>query len=369
MNDIEKANIIVSQCERRGINLCCDFESWTNIAFALSTLGEEGRPLFHRLACMDEAYKENENDKKFTNAMRTNKDINFATFIYHAKCNGVDVSSLKDDDTYSIERHRVKPQRRIQPVDDIPINLIRRSTSAKNGLCDYLSAFVAQDSLSKAVSRYYVAGTRAGETIFPQIDAKGRCRTGKVIAYDSITGHRIKERGADWLHTRYCRKIRKEPSGYNLKQCLFGEHLLPQYPETSVCIVEAEKTAFVCSMVWPDSVWVATGGMQGFTEERLLPLATRRVVVFPDADATECWRGKAQCIPFARTWAFSNWAKDEAAGSKRDIADLMLGYIKQHPEVLHKHVPTPEEILAGMKRKNPAFGLLCEKLDLEIVAV
>jgi len=90
------AGYITSQCEMRGINLCGNFGDWTKVAFSLADLGEDGRPLFHRLASMDERYRQRENDLKFTNALRTASRVGFATLIYMAKQNGINLADIKE---------------------------------------------------------------------------------------------------------------------------------------------------------------------------------------------------------------------------------------------------------------------------------
>ncbi len=370
MNDLEKANIIVAHCEQMGVNLCNGFDNWTTTAFALSTLGEAGRDLFHRLARMDEAYKEIENEKKFANAMRTNRRISFATFLHHAEQCGVNVRELLNRSEHAAHEFKERGKlptvavRRVAPapVDNIPINLIERSQGTLNALCQYLCGLLGEHRVDEAVKRYRVGSTRQGETIFPQIDRNGNCRTAKVVAYDANSGHRIKERGADWLHSRWMKMQGKTSADYNLLQCLFGEHLLVQFPTATVCIVEAEKTAFLCSMIWTDVVWVATGGIQGFTEERLFPLATRKVLVFPDADAYACWQEKTHSISFASSWTFSNWSANEPEGSKRDIADIILEQIASEKQ------QSPEARLAELRRKNKAIDLLCSRFELVVVS-
>ncbi len=81
------------------------------------------------------------------------------------------------------------------------------------------------------------------------------------MRYDSTTGHRLKgQAGAiDWVHSRM-KKSGDLPQDWELTQCLFEEHLLTKHPEQPVAVVEAEKTAFVCSAFIPSFVWVATGG-------------------------------------------------------------------------------------------------------------
>ena len=176
------------------------------------------------------------------------------------------------------------------------------------------------------MAQYHLRGTKKGKTIFPQIDHEGFCRTAKIIDYDKA-GHRIKPKWGDkvdWVHSRYMKMQGKKSSDFNLVQCLFGEHLLPKRPNDIVCLVEGEKTAVVCSMVFPEQVWVSCGGKHGLNPERCKPLAGRRVLVFPDADAVEEWSEKIKALGFCRSVRLSDWAKDEPEGSKRDIADLIL---------------------------------------------
>ena len=151
------------------------------------------------------------------------------------------------------------------------------------------------------------------------------CRTGKVMNYGA-DGHRIKGQidAVDWLHARLMKKQGKQASDFHLRQCLFGEHLLPKRPKDVVCLTESEKAAIIASIVFPKFVWVSCGGKQGITPERCKPLAGRDVIVYADADATAEWKEKIKKLDYCRSISLSDWAKNEPQGSKRDIADLIL---------------------------------------------
>ena len=71
-----------------------------------------------------------------------------------------------------------------------------------------------------------------GTTVFWQIDTNNKVRTGKLIKYNPSNGKRIKN-NTNWVHSVL--KI----SNFNLKQCLFGEHLLNQFPNKTIGIVES----------------------------------------------------------------------------------------------------------------------------------
>ena len=51
-------------------------------------------------------------------------------------------------------------------------------------------------------------------------------------------------------------------------------------------MVEAEKTAVIMSEVKPEYLWLATGGKTELNVAKLKPLASRRVILFPDTDET-----------------------------------------------------------------------------------
>jgi hypothetical protein len=74
--------------------------------------------------------------------------------------------------------------------------------------------------------------------------------------------------------------------------CLFGLHLLREEEIgmkedgrlPTVAVVEAEKTAVIMSEVFPQYLWMATGGLSNLNEYALFPLRHHRVILFPDTD-------------------------------------------------------------------------------------
>lgn len=318
------AEYIINQCELRGINLCGNFEDWTKVAFALADLGEQGRPLFHRLASVSENYRRRENDLKFTNAIRTASRVKFPTLIYMAKKAGIDLADIHT----SQEWHRPirkAPQRHIIPkVDYLPIDLVKDAQIGRNTLvCDYLCHFFDLVDVLDACNAYMIRSTPLQECVFPQIDTLGRLRTAKIIPYGT-DGHRIKERHADWLHSRYMKAQGQTAQDFHLQQCLFGEHLLQDRPTAQVSLVEAEKSALICSIAFPDAVWLATGGKMNLNADHCKCLAGHDVIIYADADATQEWTERAKALTYCRSVKVSEWAKDEPQGSKRDLADVVM---------------------------------------------
>lgn len=152
-------------------------------------------------------------------------------------------------------------------------------------------------------------------TVFWQIDAANRYRSGKMICYGD-DGHRLD--GVDWVHT-YLRMGK----GYNLVQVFFGEHQL-SYKEDidTLCIVEAEKTAVIACMHRPDLHWMAAGAMHGINDYKMKRVMNhyKRIIFFPDAhtDAYERWDKQARKYHVAINTALG----DNMDGI--DIADVLL---------------------------------------------
>ena len=224
------------------------------------------------------------------------------------------------------ENERKKNTSPPRPICTIPEWVVEQSLS--NGIrADHVKWLINTYGIVEAeriVEMYGVGATEQGRTIFWQRDIEGRVRAGKIMAYDTITGHRIKEQGAiGWVHAI----LRREgvlPEEWELTQSLYGEHLLRQYPDKIVAVVEAYKTAHVGAILMPDMVWLATDSLQGLTAERLASLKGRRVIFFPDeGKGYELWRDRlpqiAQDVGFRYQLSLFMEGKEEGS----DIADLV----------------------------------------------
>ena len=121
------------------------------------------------------------------------------------------------------------------------------------------------------------------------------CRTGKIMKYNPTTGKRIKDPDAkfkiNWVHS-LLKKNGTLDESWQLTQCLFGEHLLPQHPDKPIALIESEKTAIICSGLMPQYLWLATGGKSQLSQEKLSVLAGRKTIAFPDIDGYEEWKKK-----------------------------------------------------------------------------
>lgn len=162
---------------------------------------------------------------------------------------------------------------------------------------DNLSKFLIQqfgnNKAHEIKNKYHIGKSSLwkGATVFWQMDANGKIRTGKIMHYDSITGKRIKRRN-DWVHNQL--KERGHISSFNLVQCYFGEHLLARCPKSPIAIVESEKTAIICSLYFPEMLWLASGSLQGISINKSKVLKGRKVFLFPDLKGLDLWLKKAK---------------------------------------------------------------------------
>ena len=209
-----------------------------------------------------------------------------------------------------------------------------------------------------------------GATVFWQTDRDDNVRAGKIMGYDAVTGHRIKEpfNQVSWVHS-----VRKVPD-FRMKQRLFGEHLLSATSAAMsakpvamsakpVAIVESEKTALVAAHFIPDFIWLATGGMHGcFNSEAMQVLDGRDVILFPDLKATEEWRRRlpileSVCKRATCSDLLEKIATNEQRSQGLDIADFLL------------MEDTPQMILARMIERNPVLQTFIDTFGLELVDV
>lgn len=257
--------------------------------------------------------------------------------------------------------HTRKVVQQEQPTSYIDRGLMERTLSnySINPLFVFLTGIIGKEETER-IFRLYKVGTSkkwGGATVYWQIDRHGRVRSGKVMLYNSTDGHRVKEPHSfvSWVHSEL------HLQNFNMKQCLFGEHLLPQYPSKPVAIVESEKSALISAHFMSDFIWLATGGIHGcFKEENIQVLKNRSVMLCPDLGAFEAWKAKipmlsAVCSKVIISEHLELVATEEQRKSGLDIADFLL------------MTETPVMALQRMIKRNPCIGTLIERLQLELV--
>ena len=158
-----------------------------------------------------------------------------------------------------------------------------------------------------------------------------------------------------WVHTELGLEH------FNMKQCLFGEHLLTDYPIKAVAIVESEKSALVASHFMPDFIWLATGGIHGcFKADTVGVLKNRAVLLCPDLGAKEIWLEKMKllssvCSKVVFSDKLEQCATDEQREKGLDIADFLL------------LTDTPMMTLQKMIKRCPSLQMLVDQFQLELV--
>lgn len=123
------------------------------------------------------------------------------------------------------------------------------------------------------------------------------------------------------------KRVGQLPEDWELTQCLFGEHLLPLYPDKPVALVESEKTAVICSGLMPRFLWLATGGKQQINQEKFAVLGKRKLTAFPDVDGFAEWTRRLHEIPGLNVTIADVLQKEATAQDFEDhidIADWLL---------------------------------------------
>ena len=120
---------------------------------------------------------------------------------------------------------------------------------------------------------------------------------------------------------------------------MFREHLLSEYPDRKVALVESEKTAIICATIMPRFIWLATGGKTQLGD-KLEVLRGREVVAFPDIDTYDTWKEKLCSLPFLNVivsdYLIKN-ATQQDIENHIDIADLLLRENAEKPEIQKSH--------------------------------
>ncbi len=213
----------------------------------------------------------------------------------------------------------------------IPYDMVARSVrfDRDSHLITFLRTFLDPIIIEGLIDEYQIGVTKSQGTIFFQIDAQGRCRTGKIMLYNPEDGHRIKNPEVPsritWVHS-VMKQAGMLPKEWELTQCLFGEHLLAVYPDKPVALVESEKTAVICAGLMPKYLWVATGG-KSCINDRLNVLKGRKVIAFPDVDGFQEWTdklAKLSDLDITVSPLLQQAATPEDLAAHIDIADWLI---------------------------------------------
>lgn len=167
----------------------------------------------------------------------------------------------------------------------------------------------------------------------------------------------------DWL-TDYHKNAPRWP-------ILFGLHQLLNEPvDKPIAIVEAPKTAVVCSALISDFVWLAVGALSYLNADRLAPLRGRVVMLFPDLSkdgkAFAQWSRIADQMnavgyQIKVSTLLEQGATDEQRTKGLDLADFLLIPAKERPrwiidgQTIYGEVLEPEPSEQSDKLKEPTL--------------
>ena len=233
----------------------------------------------------------------------------------------------------------------------------------KNNFYTYLIGLFPIQKVQDVFEKYKIGTSKNwnGATVFWQIDINNNVRAGKILLFDKSTCKRVKEPypHITWVHSKL------KYDNFNLKQCLYGLHLVTQ--KTKVAVVESEKTAIIMALFLPEYTWVATGSKQNFKDDILYPIKNNEVIVFPDKSEFSDWHEKANSLnKIGYNINLSDYIEKIECEIGTDLADLYISSEnKFQKSELNKHeleVKRLSEINPSLLDLIDSF-MLCDSFD------
>ena len=382
------------------LNIAEQYDDWVGLAKAMACAGFDVED-FLLLSGEASTFREKENRRLFQNVANRNawsRDVACRNFLSRCKRNGIDLRKfyIPPEKPFLPNMPTVPsaPAARVTKPQPLPAPLPERQTLGEQGLRlvqayrqnphnTFTDALVATGILTEAqmlhAAEVFRLGTaRNGSVIFWQIDASGEVHDGKVMRYGP-DAHRVRDGSQACTTVSFLLKHARSKDGtpylplaWERIPCLFGLHQLSERP---VAIVEAEKTAVICSerMAAQGYTWMATGGCGGLSVDMLRPLEGHTVRVFPDTDLTGntyrhwesvCRRARSELrIDLHLMDLLERHATPDQKARKIDIADFIAEDPPQPSlkgrERLH------DEIMTDL-RQDPHLRQLIDTFDLNI---
>ena len=200
----------------------------------------------------------------------------------------------------------------------------------QNAFVSFLFNLFPEDSeeVWQAIRKYFI-GTLAHRygsyTCFPSIDRNRKICRAKLIRFNEATGKRLK---GDF-DTSSLPAMLKLKEGFRYKQIFFGEHLLSLEKSAPVAVVEAEKTAVIASICFPEFVWLGANSKTWLNAARLEQIGNRQIILYPDADGYARWtetaqEARARGVKVKVSSLIENHATDEQKQNGYDLADYLV---------------------------------------------
>lgn len=200
------------------------------------------------------------------------------------------------------------------------------------------------DEVNQLIQIYRLGTVSSGAISFPFIDINDRVRAVQVKQFDEQNHttkttflHSIIEKNLKDQNRNFPQWLKDYAEQEKKVSCLFGEHLLNRFPNKTVALVEAPKTAIYCSFYLKhfDFIWLAVYNKSSFSFEKLKVLQGRNVLIFPDLSKDGStfneWKTKAEKFEdqlSGTRFTISRLLEDYATADDReggnDIADILI---------------------------------------------
>lgn len=189
-----------------------------------------------------------------------------------------------------------------------------------NPFAQFMANLLGENFASRSLSYYNIGSDKNSNTVFWFRDYFGELTHAKIISYDANTCKRLKGEHSKikWFN-KYTGEIKhldcldgyaissgeypkfesfSKKNGYTSKK-IYGEYLLnPNYKHLNlinggayrldgtapIILVESEKTAFLCGLLYPKLIFIACGGANGVTPDKVVNLLNRTVFISFDND-------------------------------------------------------------------------------------
>lgn len=148
--------------------------------------------------------------------------------------------------------------------------------------------------VQKAITNYRI-GTFGDYCVFPNITQTGKIAQARLMKYNAITGERRKNDNRDISSLPYeLKKQGKLKDTFETdKTVFFGEHLTDNKTRI-ISIVESQKTAIICSILFSNRIWLATGSKSFIQTDKLRKFRRQEIILYPDADGFKEWTEKTR---------------------------------------------------------------------------
>jgi hypothetical protein len=140
-------------------------------------------------------------------------------------------------------------------------------------------------------------------------------------------------------------------------------HLINEYPEKTIALVESEKTAITMSLFLPNYLWIATGSKGNFKKELLEPIKNFKIIVYPDKSEYNDWNKKAtQLNQKGYQIRCSDYVEKKDVPKGTDLADIY--FESKTSEIVEIKYTKTEIEINRLAQINPAIINLIRTFDL-----